>query len=53
VQRHLAALRQLAPRDALAAYVLLGRRSVQLAKIKGAHRSELERILQALKDSEA
>jgi len=32
VQRHLAALRELESRDALAAYILLGRRSVKLAR---------------------
>jgi predicted short-subunit dehydrogenase-like oxidoreductase (DUF2520 family) len=53
VRRHLAALRNLSLHDALAAYVLLGRRSIRLAKLKGADRKELERIALALKESEA
>jgi predicted short-subunit dehydrogenase-like oxidoreductase (DUF2520 family) len=53
VHRHLAALRRLSLPDALAAYVLLGRRSIQLAKLKGADRKELERIALALKEGEA
>ena len=49
VQRHLAALRSQKLPEALAAYLLLGQRSLQLAKSAGARSSDLQKIGQALK----
>jgi len=48
VQRHLASLRSQKLTDALAAYVLLGRRSLQLAKAAGANPDALKEISRAL-----
>lgn len=48
VQRHLAALRSVAQPDALAAYQLLGKRSLRLAKTAGAHPDALREIEQAM-----
>jgi predicted short-subunit dehydrogenase-like oxidoreductase (DUF2520 family) len=50
VQRHLASLRSKKMPDALAAYVLLGRRSLQLAKAAGANPDALKEISRALDD---
>lgn len=52
VRRHLAALRSTALPEALAAYQLLGKRSLRLAKAAGARPDALEEIEQALKSSE-
>ena len=49
VERHLAALRGQALPEALAAYLLLGERSLQLAKSAGARPDALKEIAQALK----
>ncbi|MDQ1422400.1 MAG: hypothetical protein QOJ52_4362 [Acidimicrobiaceae bacterium] len=49
VRRHLAALRGVAMPEALAAYQLLGRRSLRLAKAAGASSGALKAIEQALK----
>lgn len=49
VQRHLNALRSAKMTDALAAYVLLGERSLQLAKTAGANSDALKEIAQTLK----
>jgi predicted short-subunit dehydrogenase-like oxidoreductase (DUF2520 family) len=51
VQRHLAALRSQKLPEALAAYLLLGQRSLQLAKSAGARSRDLQKIGQALKSS--
>ena len=51
VQRHLAALRSQKLPEALAAYLLLGQRSLQLAKSAGALSRDLQKIGQALKSS--
>jgi predicted short-subunit dehydrogenase-like oxidoreductase (DUF2520 family) len=48
VQRHLAALRSAAQPDALAAYQLLGKRSLRLAKAAGARPDALEEIAREL-----
>lgn len=48
VRRHLEALRSQKMRDALAAYVLLGERSLQLAKAAGASPDALQEIRKAL-----
>jgi predicted short-subunit dehydrogenase-like oxidoreductase (DUF2520 family) len=48
VRRHLAALRSAALPDALAAYELLGKRSLRLAKAAGARADALNEIEQAL-----
>jgi predicted short-subunit dehydrogenase-like oxidoreductase (DUF2520 family) len=48
VQRHLASLRSKKMTDALAAYVLLGRRSLRLAKAAGANPDALKEISRAL-----
>lgn len=57
VRRHLAALDALAeraaPRDALAAYALLGLRSLRLASAKGAASARLEEIARLLSDAAA
>jgi predicted short-subunit dehydrogenase-like oxidoreductase (DUF2520 family) len=50
VKRHLAALHSQAMTDALAAYQLLGKRSLQLAKTAGARPDALREIEQALKE---
>ena len=52
VRRHLAALRSQRMKDALAAYTLLGRRSLQLAKAGGASPDSLKEIARALVDAE-
>jgi predicted short-subunit dehydrogenase-like oxidoreductase (DUF2520 family) len=49
VRRHLAALRSQHLPEALAAYLLLGQRSLQLAKSAGARSDALKEIAQALK----
>jgi predicted short-subunit dehydrogenase-like oxidoreductase (DUF2520 family) len=49
VQRHLAALRAARLTDALAAYTLLGARSLRLAKEAGANEYALDEIARALK----
>lgn len=51
VRRHLAALRSQQMTEALAAYQLLGKRSLQLAKAAGARPDALQEIEQALKSS--
>jgi len=48
VRKHLAALQSLRSRDPLAAYVLLGQRSLQLAKESGADIEPLEEIMNLL-----
>ena len=48
VQRHLASLRRKKMTDALAAYVMLGRRSLRLAKEAGANPEALKEISRAL-----
>ena len=48
VRRHLAALRELASRDALAAYTLLGRRSVELARTLSGESTRLRIIAGSL-----
>jgi predicted short-subunit dehydrogenase-like oxidoreductase (DUF2520 family) len=49
VRKHLAALRSLALPDALASYILLGLRSLQLAKTTGANSDALREIERLLK----
>jgi predicted short-subunit dehydrogenase-like oxidoreductase (DUF2520 family) len=49
VQRHLAALRSQKLPEALAAYLLLGQRSLQLAESAGARSPDLQKIGRALK----
>jgi predicted short-subunit dehydrogenase-like oxidoreductase (DUF2520 family) len=51
VRRHLEAIQREKMRDALAAYALLGRRSVRLAKEKGMDAPSLEEILEALEEA--
>jgi predicted short-subunit dehydrogenase-like oxidoreductase (DUF2520 family) len=51
VHRHLEAIRKEALPDALAAYTLLGKRSLRLAKKRGANADALEAILKALNDA--
>ncbi|MBD0369245.1 MAG: DUF2520 domain-containing protein [Pyrinomonadaceae bacterium] len=51
VRRHLKAIRQEEMPYALAAYTLLGKRSLQLAKKRGANREALAAILKALNDA--
>jgi predicted short-subunit dehydrogenase-like oxidoreductase (DUF2520 family) len=50
VRRHLEAIQSEEMRDALAAYKILGRRSVRLAEKRGAGREALEAILESLDD---
>ncbi|HKR01547.1 MAG TPA: Rossmann-like and DUF2520 domain-containing protein [Pyrinomonadaceae bacterium] len=52
VRRHLAALRSTQMEDALAAYLLLGRRSLRLAKTAGAPAAALREIARALDEAE-
>jgi len=49
VRRHLSAIRQEGMSDALAAYTLLGKRSLRLAQQRGADADSLEAILKLLK----
>jgi predicted short-subunit dehydrogenase-like oxidoreductase (DUF2520 family) len=49
MRRHLEALRAHAPAEALAAYVLLGRRSLQLAQENGVDAAALKEMARALK----
>lgn len=51
VRRHLAALSSKGTQDALAAYTLLGERSLQLAKAAGARSDALQEIAEALSES--
>lgn len=51
VRRHLKAIRREEMEDALAAYTLLGKRSLQLAKKRGANQEALAAILKALNDA--
>ncbi|MBC7911497.1 MAG: DUF2520 domain-containing protein [Pyrinomonadaceae bacterium] len=51
VNKHLDALRELKTPDALAAYILLGQRSLELAKKNGADISMLKKIARALKEA--
>jgi predicted short-subunit dehydrogenase-like oxidoreductase (DUF2520 family) len=51
VKRHLAALRSQGMPDALAAYVLLGKRSLQLAKAAGVRPESLHEVARALGES--
>ncbi len=51
VNKHLDALRELKTPDALAAYILLGQRSLELAKKNGAEISMLKQIARALKEA--
>ncbi len=51
VHQHLAALRDLKSHDALAAYLLLGRRSIKLAKENGADVSALRKIERTLNEA--
>ncbi|HWT02189.1 MAG TPA: DUF2520 domain-containing protein [Pyrinomonadaceae bacterium] len=53
VRRHLASLRSQKMTDALAAYVLLGRRSLRLAKAAGANNDALNEIARALGEAES
>jgi predicted short-subunit dehydrogenase-like oxidoreductase (DUF2520 family) len=53
VKRHLTALHSSGLTDALAAYQLLGRRSLQLAKTSGARPDALKEIERSLKSGEA
>ncbi|OLE54976.1 MAG: hypothetical protein AUG51_04865 [Acidobacteria bacterium 13_1_20CM_3_53_8] len=48
VRKHLAALQSLSSRDALAAYVLLGQRSLHLAEKNGADAQALKEIMSLL-----
>ena len=48
VHRHLKAIRQEKVKEALAAYTILGRRSLRLAERRGASREALEAILKSL-----
>lgn len=50
VLKHLSALGGIKSRDALASYILLGRRSLELAKRNGAYVSALTEIARVLKD---
>ena len=50
VRKHLAALKSSALRDALAAYILLGQRSLKLAKESGADVELLKAIAETLRD---
>jgi predicted short-subunit dehydrogenase-like oxidoreductase (DUF2520 family) len=50
-RRHLEAIRREDMEDALAAYTLLGRRSLRLAKKRGAKREALEAIIKLLNDA--
>ncbi|HKQ52785.1 MAG TPA: DUF2520 domain-containing protein, partial [Pyrinomonadaceae bacterium] len=52
VRRHLAALRSQKMTDALAAYVMLGRRSLMLAKAAGASEASLKEIEEAMRNAE-
>jgi predicted short-subunit dehydrogenase-like oxidoreductase (DUF2520 family) len=52
VRRHLRALRSARMTDALAAYALLGERSLRLAKQAGANSDALKEIAKMLKSNE-
>ena len=49
VRKHLSALQSLSSHDALAAYVLLGQRSLHLAEKNGADAQALKEIMNLLK----
>lgn len=51
VRRHVEAIEREKMKDALAAYTLLGRRSLRLAKKRGADAASLEEILKALDEA--
>jgi predicted short-subunit dehydrogenase-like oxidoreductase (DUF2520 family) len=51
VRRHLEAIRRKKMTDALAVYILLGKRSLRLAKKRGAKADALEAILKSLDDA--